>query len=191
MRRSWLAEQGVAPGSLCPRNQSPGRLGSPPAPSQDGGCLKWLDVDGLKGGARCRLDRGEVMLVGPSPEERPERRNATSGAPEGARAGHKARGRLRKVPSTTKRRPALRSLMGARKEEEGGAPRLKTQGADEARLYIVDDAEPGKRVNRTCGGRSVWDNAPDKNFSLPEIVKQQHQAASLRAFIRRGESDPQ
>jgi hypothetical protein len=33
-----------------------------------------------------------------TPEERPERRNATGGAPEGARAGHTARGHRRKVP---------------------------------------------------------------------------------------------
>src|ERR1700752_1013359 len=31
-----------------------------PRPSQDGGCLRWLDVDRMKGGAGARLDRGEV-----------------------------------------------------------------------------------------------------------------------------------
>src|SRR6266849_10697313 len=31
-----------------------------PSPSQDGGCLRWLDVDRMKGGAGARLDRGEV-----------------------------------------------------------------------------------------------------------------------------------
>ena len=68
-----------------------------PSQSQDGRCLRWLDGDGLKGGTY-RLDRGEVRLVRPSPEERPETRDATCGAPEG-RACRKARGRLRKVPS--------------------------------------------------------------------------------------------
>ena len=31
-----------------------------PHPSLDGGCLRWLDVDRMKGGAGARLDRGEV-----------------------------------------------------------------------------------------------------------------------------------
>ena len=44
---------------------------------------------------------GEVMLVGPRPEERPETRDATCGAPEGAPAGNTAGG----VPS--KRCPSL------------------------------------------------------------------------------------
>jgi len=67
-----------------------------PRPSQDGGCIRWLDVDRMKGGAGARLDRGEVKASSVRcPEERPERRNAASGAPGGARAGHTARGAAR------------------------------------------------------------------------------------------------
>ena len=39
------------------------------------GCLQWLDADGLKGGANAVwIRRGQ--LAGPSPEERPETRDA-------------------------------------------------------------------------------------------------------------------
>src|SRR4051812_43972185 len=87
-------------------------------------------------GRLARLDRGEVKAR-PSgfPEERPERRNATSGAPGGARAGHTARGTSAKVPSlrSAERRSAP-SLEGGRKNE-GGAPRLRTSGAAGACLH--------------------------------------------------------
>jgi len=50
----------------------------------------------MKGGAGARLDRGEVKASSVRrPEERPEGRNATSGAPGGARAGQPARGTAR------------------------------------------------------------------------------------------------
>src|SRR5918996_3398960 len=77
--------------------------GNRPHPSQDGGCLRWLDVDRMKGGQVARLDRGEAKASSVrSPEERPERRNASGGAPEGARAGHTARGHRRKVLKVTR-----------------------------------------------------------------------------------------
>src|SRR5258705_3128145 len=73
----------MAPGLLCLRKQVPGRLGPPPAPRKRG-CLRWLDVDRMKGGAGARLDRGEVKArpsgarkSGPSRETPPvERREA-------------------------------------------------------------------------------------------------------------------
>src|SRR5262245_27046811 len=86
-------------------------------------------------GRLARLDRGEVKAR-PSgfPEERPERRNATSGAPGSARAGYSARGTFPKVPSlrSAERRSAP-SLEGER--NEGGAPRQTISGADESRLH--------------------------------------------------------
>src|SRR3954463_11631135 len=84
-------------------------------------------------GRLARLDRGEVKAR-PSgfPEERPERRNATSGAPGGARAARHAA--PLKGAIVTKRRTALRSLILREEGNEGGAPRLTTQGADESRL---------------------------------------------------------
>src|SRR5262245_10320300 len=73
-------------------------------------------------GRIARLDRGEVKAR-PSgfPEERPERRTATSGAPGSARADHSARGTSRGA-LVTKRRTALSSLFGGRKEMKA-APR--------------------------------------------------------------------
>ena len=47
-----MAEQGVAPGSLCLRKQRPGRLGPPPVPiAADGKLPSMAGRDGLKGGA--------------------------------------------------------------------------------------------------------------------------------------------
>src|SRR3954466_2736768 len=87
-------------------------------------------------GRLARLDRGEVKArLSGFPEERPERRNATSGAPGGALAGHTAGGTSQRCQTKTLRQTALRSLFGGRKENEGGAPRLATSGADESRLH--------------------------------------------------------
>src|SRR4051794_2523259 len=73
-------------------------------------------------GRLAHLDRGEVKArLSGFPEERPERRNATSGAPGGAPAGHTAGG-TSKGAIATKRRTALRSLFGGRKEMKA-APR--------------------------------------------------------------------
>src|SRR4051812_19393502 len=54
------------------------------------GCLQWLDADGLKGGASW-LDKARSARWS-EPGRAPETRDATSGAPGGARAGHTARG---------------------------------------------------------------------------------------------------
>src|SRR3954468_14746279 len=85
-------------------------------------------------GRLARLDRGEVKAR-PSgfPEERPERRNATSGAPGGARAGHGTRhlSRCHRYEA-----PNGAPLPLWREEgNEGGAPRLTFSGADESRPY--------------------------------------------------------
>ena len=50
-RGAWLAEQGVAPGRCAYASSARVVSDHRPCPSQDGGCLQWLDVDGLKGGA--------------------------------------------------------------------------------------------------------------------------------------------
>ena len=67
----------MAPGFLVDANR---RLGSSRITARShrkmGRRLRWLDGDGLKGGTY-RLDRGEVRLVRPRPEERPETRDAT------------------------------------------------------------------------------------------------------------------
>src|SRR5690242_1990764 len=86
-------------------------------------------------GRFARLDRGEVKArLSGFPEERPERRNATSGASGGARAAKHGARHLLRGAIATKRRTALRSLFGGKKEDEGGAPRLTISGADESRL---------------------------------------------------------
>ncbi len=79
-----LAEQGVAPGFCADATQDPGSSRITARAVARRGCLRWLDVDRMNGGAGlARLDRGEVKAR-PSgfPEERPERRNATGGAPQ-------------------------------------------------------------------------------------------------------------
>src|SRR5882757_7944917 len=56
----WLAEPRC--GARVAVSQTAHRVVSDhrPRPSLDGGCLRWLDVDRMKGGAGARLDRGEV-----------------------------------------------------------------------------------------------------------------------------------
>jgi len=80
-----------------------------------------------EGRRQCCPDRGEVMLVRPRPEERSRAERRHCGAPGGARACHTARGTFQGAIAT-KRRTALRSLFGGRKENEGGAPRLTFPG---------------------------------------------------------------
>jgi hypothetical protein len=65
---------------------------------------------------------------------------------------------------------------------EGGAPRLTTSGADESRLYMFDVRS--RREEDRLGQCST------KTSATSGIVTQQDRAAGLRAFIRRGESDP-
>src|SRR4051795_13353818 len=85
-------------------------------------------------GRIARLDRGEVKArLSGFPEERPERRNATSGAPGGARAVRHA------APPPRRQRyvaPNGAPLPLWREEgNEGGAPRLATSGAAGACLH--------------------------------------------------------
>src|SRR3954463_13723164 len=110
-------------------------------------------------GRLARLDRGEVKAR-PSgfPEERPERRNATSGAPGGARAGNGTRAPSTKVPRL--RRSATGAPLPLWREEgnEGGAPRLTTQGADESCRYVCErDAQSDcdRSGTRGADGRRV------------------------------------
>ena len=95
-----MAEQGVAPGRCAYASSARVVSDHRPCPSQDGGCLRWLDVDRMKGGAGARLDRGEVKArpsgarkSGPRGETPPvERREARvpvtrhAGASQGAQA---------------------------------------------------------------------------------------------------------
>src|SRR3954465_11487185 len=86
-------------------------------------------------GRLARLDRGEVKArLSGFPEERPERRNATSGAPGGAGGAQTARGTSQRCQRYVAPNGAPLPLW---REEgnEGGAPRLTTSGADESRLY--------------------------------------------------------
>ena len=66
-RGAWLAEQGVAPGFLYLREQSPGRLGPPPVPIAGWGLPSMAGRGRTEGRRKCRLDRGEVRLVCPAP----------------------------------------------------------------------------------------------------------------------------
>ena len=50
----------MAPGSLVYANQSTGSSRITARAVARRGCLRWLDVDRMKGGAGARLDRGEV-----------------------------------------------------------------------------------------------------------------------------------
>src|SRR3954470_4370397 len=86
-------------------------------------------------GRLAHLDRGEVKAR-PSgfPEERPERRAATSGAPGGARAGNGTR-HLSKVPDQDVAPNGAPLPLWREEGNEGGAPRLATSGADESRLH--------------------------------------------------------
>ena len=78
---------------------------------------------------------GARRLVRPDPEERPEARDATSGAPEGAPAVNAAGGRLRKGAQLfCAFRRSAPSFEGARREGAAPAPKL-TPGADESHLY--------------------------------------------------------
>ena len=71
-----------------------------PHPSQDGGCLRWLDVDRMKGGQVARLDRGEAKASSVrSPEERPRRETPPVERREVRVPVTTARGPLREVPS--------------------------------------------------------------------------------------------
>ena len=129
----------MAPGSLVYANQSTGSSRITARAVARRGCLRWLDVDRMKGGAGARLDRGEVKAR-PSgfPEERPERRNATSGAPGGARAGHTARGaaRCQGLPSAFRRSAPL--AMGPK--EGRRSRRLKEYGGVAlAKLRLFDN----------------------------------------------------
>src|SRR4051795_8912413 len=84
-------------------------------------------------GRLARLDRGEVKArLSGFPEERPERRNATSGAPGGARAGNGTR-HLQKVPDQDVATDGAPLPLWREEGNEGGAPRLATSGADGAR----------------------------------------------------------
>src|SRR3954468_3213556 len=100
-------------------------------------------------GRLAHLDRGEVKArLSGFPEERPERRNATSGAPGGARAGNGTR-HLSKVPDQDVAPNGAPLPLWREEGNEGGAPRLTTSGADESRL---------------CG-RCVWKNLPPRDGS--------------------------
>src|SRR3954468_3904437 len=79
-------------------------------------------------GRLAHLDRGEVKAR-PSgfPEERPERRNATSGAPEGPRAvSQRHAGAFTRCPVVTQRpnRRSHPSLEGKKKKTGARAPQI-------------------------------------------------------------------
>src|SRR3954464_2427936 len=82
-------------------------------------------------GRLAHLDRGEVKAR-PSgfPEERPERRNATSGAPGGARAGkstrHPSKGPDQDVAPNGAPLPLLWERRGNRETGAAGRPKNKT-----------------------------------------------------------------
>src|SRR3954453_12273957 len=87
-------------------------------------------------GRLARLDRGEVKArLSGYPEERPERRNATSGAPGGARAAQTARGTSARCHRYEAPNGAPLPHACEGKGNEGGAPRLTTFGAEESRLH--------------------------------------------------------
>src|SRR3954467_12162652 len=99
-------------------------------------------------GRLARLDRGEVKArLSGFPEERPERRNATSGAPGSARAGYTARGTSQRCQRYVAPNGAPLPLW---REEgnEGGAPRLATSGADESRLHVCKREALHRRAKR-------------------------------------------
>ena len=132
----YLAEQGVAPGSLCLRKQRPGRLGPPPAPIARRGLPSMAGRDGLKGGADCRLDRGEVVLVRPAPGRAvPERRNATVERRE-ARAPVKRRAAPQGATIRCAFRRSAPLTYVRAKGKEGATPRLTDKGDDESRLLF-------------------------------------------------------
>src|SRR4051812_3320812 len=99
-------------------------------------------------GRLARLDRGEVKArLSGFPEERPERRNATSGAPGSARAGLTARGTSQRCQRYVAPNGAPLPLW---REEgnEGGAPRPTTSGADESRLWGCLKTESEMKARR-------------------------------------------
>src|SRR5258705_8583902 len=76
------------------------------------------------------------------PEERPERRNATSGAPGDARAGHTARGTSKKVPDED--RSAFRRsapLTHVREKGNEGAARADQTIGTMTHVYLSANRE--------------------------------------------------
>ena len=94
-----LAEQGVAPGSLFQRSSEHRVVSDHRPPLARGAALDGCNGQD-EGRRECRLDRGEVMLVRPGPEERSqeEKRHQWSA---GRRACRKARGTSNEVPDNT------------------------------------------------------------------------------------------
>jgi hypothetical protein len=101
--------------------EPPGRLGYARAVARRG-CLQWLDVDGLKGGASL-LDQGEAVLARFEPGRAVPRRETPQVERRRARLPvTRQAGASKRCPDHDVAPPALRSLMGA-KEEEKAAPR--------------------------------------------------------------------
>src|SRR3954468_4651288 len=89
-------------------------------------------------GRLARLDRGEVKArLSGFPEERPERRNATSGAPGSARAGNGTR-HLPKVPTirSAERRSAPSPMGEGRKTGRRAQPGVRKQNPGTAERWL-------------------------------------------------------
>ncbi len=124
------------PRFLADATRAPGRLGPPPAPSQDGAALQGLDVDGLKGGANAVRIGARLCSSARARKSGPEARDATverrrARVPVTRHAGASA-----KVPLVTMRlnRRSAPS-MGARKEMKARpAPQSHPGPMDRARM---------------------------------------------------------
>jgi hypothetical protein len=121
------------PGLCVHATQGSGSSRIPPAPSQDGAAFNgWTRTD-RRAAQAAWIRRGQ--LAGPSPEERPETRDATVERRKARVPLTRHAGAFAKVPSLRCAQPALRSLFLREEGNEGGAPRLTTSGADESRPY--------------------------------------------------------
>ena len=135
------------PVSLCLRKQRPGSSRTTARTRRLMGAAfnGWTWPD--EGRRECRLDRGEVMLVRPSPEERSRAERRHGGAPEGARAGRTARGRLHQVPRLSAPFGALPPQGGHDDPERGSGP--ETSGIATARIAPrSESARPKDKMER-------------------------------------------
>src|SRR3954462_1656546 len=82
---------------------------------------------------KCCLDNVRIWSSGPAKKSGDLVKNRHGGAPGGARAGHTARGTSQGCQTKTLRQTGAPLPHWREKGNEGGAPRLKTQGDDGAR----------------------------------------------------------
>jgi hypothetical protein len=134
-RGAWLAEQGVAPGRCAYASSARVVSDHRPCPSQDGSCLQWLDVDGLKGGANAAWIEARSGSSVRLPEERSraERRHQWSAGRRACLARHAAPSQRCHQDVAPFGAPLPHACEG--KGKRGRTPRRPNNRGDESRLF--------------------------------------------------------